>query len=244
VAREPGVAAGIEVAIATFLRVDPDLRATTLMDDGSPVEPGARLATIEGSFASILMAERTALNFAQRMSGIATQTSRYVAAVAGVDGAHCAIVDTRKTAPGLRAVDKLAVELGGGRNHRQALGDGILIKDNHIDVLRSRGMSLVDIVRQARTKARHTIRIEVEVQNNDEVAEALEGGADIIMLDNMTPVVMTQAVQQIDGRAIVEASGGITLDTIAEIAATGVDIISVGALTHSPAALDIGLDYG
>jgi nicotinate-nucleotide pyrophosphorylase (carboxylating) len=244
VARESGVAAGIEVAVATFLRVDPDLQATMLLDDGSSVESGARLAAIEGSFASILKAERTALNFAQRMSGIATQTSQYVAVVAGVEGAHCAIVDTRKTAPGLRAIDKLAVELGGGRNHRQALGDGILIKDNHIDVLRSRGMSLVEIVRQARARARHTIRVEVEVQSNDEVAEALEGGVDIIMLDNMAPEVMAEAVQQIDGRAIVEASGGITLDSIAEIAATGVDIISVGALTHSSQALDIGLDYG
>ena len=209
------------------------------MEDGTSIHPGDHLGTIQGRVASLLKAERTAVNFMQHMSGIATQTRRYVEAV---EGHPVRIVDTRKTTPGLRFLEKYAVRMGGGQNHRQNLGDGILIKDNHIDALRGDGMSLGDVVKKAIREASHTIRVEVEVENLEQLDEALDAGAGIILLDNMDVEQMTTAVQIAKGKAFTEASGGITLETVRAVAATGVDIISVGALTHSVLALDISMD--
>ncbi len=241
VAKSDGVLAGVDVALAVFRRVDPTLDACASLSDGSPLSPGDAIAAVSGSAASIMMAERTALNFTQRMSGIATATRRYVDAVAGHD---VRIVDTRKTTPGLRTLDKYAVRCGGGHNHRRNLGDGILIKDNHIQALRDHGLSLADVVRKANANAPHTVRVEVEVESVDEAREALDAGAEILLLDNMSPAEMARAVDLARGRAVTEASGGIDLDTVRDVAASGVDLISVGALTHSVRALDISLDFG
>ena len=240
VAKSDGVLAGVDVALAVFRRVDPTLDARARLSDGSPLSPGDAIAAISGSATSIMMAERTALNFAQRMSGIATATRRYVDAVAGYD---VRIVDTRKTTPGLRTLDKYAVRCGGGHNHRRNLGDGILIKDNHIQALRDDGLSLADVVRRAHANAPHTVRVEVEVESVEEAREALDAGAEILLLDNMAPTEMARAVELARGRAVTEASGGIDLDTVRDVAASGVDLISVGALTHSVRALDISLDF-
>ena len=240
-AKSDGVLAGVDVALAVFRRVDPTLDACARLPDGSPLRPGGVIAAVSGSAASIMMAERTALNFAQRMSGIATATRRYVDAVAGHD---VRIVDTRKTTPGLRTLDKYAVRCGGGHNHRRNLGDGILIKDNHIQALRDHGLTLADVVRKANANAPHTVRVEVEVESVDEAREALDAGAEILLLDNMAPPEMARAVELARGRAVTEASGGIDLDTVRDVAASGVDLISVGALTHSVRALDISLDFG
>ena len=234
-----GVLAGTDVATAVFQRVDPDLEIKTLLEDGSTLSPGDAIARVEGKAASILRGERIALNFLQRMSGIATATHRYVRAV---EGCKARIVDTRKTAPGLRYLDKYAVRMGGGYNHRLNLADGILIKDNHIQALRSQDLGLKEIIKLALSRASHTIKVEVEVETLEEVREAVEAGAHIIMLDNMTVNLMGQAIDIIDGRAVVEASGGITMDTVRGIAETGVDLISIGGLTHSTSALDISLD--
>ena len=239
VAHECGVLAGLPVAMAVFRRVDPSLRTTEQMSDGDPIEAGETAGTVSGSLASILMAERTALNFLQRMSGIATMTSKFVDAVSGTKSE---ILDTRKTAPGLRAMDKYAVAAGGGRNHRRNLGDGVLIKDNHIAALQADGEGTAKIIRIARDNSPYTLKIEIEVESVDEARAAIEGGADIVMLDNMSPSEIREAVQIARGRCLTEVSGGVTLDRVAEIAATGVDLISVGALTHSVKALDIGLD--
>ena len=225
--------------MAVFRRVDPSLRTTEQMSDGDPIEAGETAGTVSGSLASILMAERTALNFLQRMSGIATMTSKFVDAVSGTKSE---ILDTRKTAPGLRALDKYAVSAGGGRNHRRNLGDGVLIKDNHIAALQADGEGAAKIIRIARENSPYTVKIEIEVESVDEARAAIEGGADIVMLDNMSLGETREAVQIARGRCLTEVSGGVTLDQVAEIAATGVDLISVGALTHSVKALDIGLD--
>ena len=238
-AKADGVLAGTDVAMAVFQRVDPDLDARTLLQDGSSLSPGDDIARVEGAAASILRAERIALNFLQRMSGISTATQQYVRAV---EGCKTRIVDTRKTVPGLRYLDKHAVRMGGGYNHRLNLADGILIKDNHIQALRSRELGLKEIIKLALSRASHTIKVEVEVETLDEVLEAVEAGAHIIMLDNMNLDTMRQAVDIIAGRAVVEASGGITLDTVRQVAETGVDLISIGGLTHSASALDISLD--
>ena len=238
--RGPGVLAGVDVALAVCRRVDPKLVVVAKLLDGDRVEGGETVATVSGSMASILMAERTALNFIQRMSGIATMTARFVDAVKGTDAV---IVDTRKTAPGLRTLDKYAVTMGGGRNHRMNLADGVLIKDNHIAALQKEGFTLAQIIKRAKSKAPHTVRVEVEVESIAEARVAAEAGADIIMLDNMTPAQMREAVKLVKGKCIVEASGGVRLETVRQIAETGVDLISVGALTHSVEALDIGLDY-
>ena len=238
-AKADGVLAGTDVAMAVFRRVDPHLDTQTLLADGSALSPGANIARLEGAAASILRGERIALNFLQRMSGIATATHLYVRAV---EGCKARIVDTRKTVPGLRYLDKYAVRMGGGYNHRLNLADGILIKDNHIQALRSRQMELKEIIKLALSRASHTIKVEVEVETLDEVREAVEAGAHIIMLDNMTADTMRQATDIIQGRAVVEASGGITMDTVRQIAETGVDLISIGGLTHSASALDISLD--
>ena len=200
------------------------------------------LGSVEGPAASILKAERVALNFLQRMSGIASDTNRYVLEVRTVSGAKSRIVDTRKTAPGHRYLDKYAVRMGGGSNHRLNLADGILIKDNHIQALKSQEMGLNEVIQLALSSAPHTIRVEVEVETLDEVRQAVDAGAHIIMLDNMPVDMMRQAVEIIDGRAVIEASGGIDHDTVQAVAATGVDLISVGALPHSTIALDISLD--
>jgi nicotinate-nucleotide pyrophosphorylase (carboxylating) len=219
--------------------VDPDLKTQILLQDGSPLSPGDDIARLEGAAASILKAERIALNFLQRMSGISTATRQYVRAV---EGSQARIVDTRKTVPGLRYLDKHAVRMGGGYSHRLNLADGILIKDNHIQALRSREMELKDIIKLALARASHTIKVEVEVETLDEVREAVEAGAHIIMLDNMSVDTMRQAMGIVEGRAVVEASGGITMETVRQVADTGVDLISIGGLTHSASALDISLD--
>ena len=238
-AKASGVLAGGLVAAAVFRRIDPQLEISLLLDDGAPLGPGTDIASVNGSAAAILRAERTALNFLQRMSGIATATADYVCAVAGT-GAR--IVDTRKTAPGHRYLDKYSVRMGGGYNHRLNLADGILIKDNHLAARAALEEPLAAVVRRAIATASHTIRVEVEVESLEQVQEAADAGAHIIMLDNMTPELMRQAVAIVAGRAAIEASGGITLDTVRAVAETGVDLISIGGLTHSPDALDISLD--
>ena len=238
-AKEEGILAGLDVGLEAFQRFDDRVSTVALLEDGTSIRPGDHLGTIQGRVASLLKAERTAVNFMQHMSGIATQTRRYVEAV---EGHPVRIVDTRKTTPGLRFLEKYAVRMGGGQNHRQNLGDGILIKDNHIDALRGDGMSLGDVVKKAIREASHTIRVEVEVENLEQLDEALDAGAGIILLDNMDVEQMTTAVQIAKGKAFTEASGGITLETVRAVAATGVDIISVGALTHSVLALDISMD--
>ena len=238
-AKAGGVLAGGDVAMAVFQRVDLGLDARTLLADGSGLSPGDDIARVEGPAASILLAERIALNFLQRMSGIASETHRYVSAV---EGCKARIVDTRKTVPGLRYLDKYAVRMGGGHNHRLNLADGILIKDNHIQALRSRKLGLREIVQLALSRASHTIKVEVEVETLGEVREAVEAGAHIIMLDNMPVDLMRQAMDIVAGRAVVEASGNITMETVRAVAETGVDLISIGGLTHSVTALDISLD--
>lgn len=238
--KEAGILSGLDVASAAFKRVNPDLVFTEKLFDGERVQGGEVVATISGSMASILTAERTVLNFLQRMSGIATLTGLYVKAVYGT---QASIADTRKTAPGLRLLDKYSVSVGGGRNHRMNLTDGVLIKDNHIAALLGEGVSLSQAIKQARAKAPHTVKIEVEVETVRDALAATASGADIVMLDNMSPSEMRSAVDQIAGNCLVEASGNVTLENVAEVAHTGVDIISIGALTHSVRALDISLDY-
>ena len=239
VARAEGVLAGLPVAGAVFARVDPSLRLEALAEDGLPVSAGQHLARIEGAVAGMLRVERTALNFLQRMSGIATETARYVRAV---EGLPARILDTRKTLPGHRHLDKYAVRMGGGRNHRRNLSDGILIKDNHIATARAQGLSLADTVRNAVERAPMALKVEVEVESLEEAREALDGGAHILLLDNMTPDDMRQIVGMARGRALTEASGGIDLETVRAVAETGVDFISSGALTHSTRALDISME--
>ena len=238
-AKATGVLAGVDVAIAVFHRVDPTLNASAILQDGAPLCPGDDIAVVRGSAAGILRAERIALNFMQRMSGIASDTNRYVEAVQGL---NARIVDTRKTAPGHRYLDKYSVRMGGGYNHRLNLADGILIKDNHIQANAFREMGLKDVIKLALARASHTIKVEVEVESMDQVQEALEAGAHIIMLDNMSVPEMVEAMKVIGDQAIVEASGGITYDTVRAVAETGVDLISIGGLTHSVDALDISLD--
>ena len=234
-----GILAGIDVAKRVFLEVDPSLKIEVLIKDGNKVQPGDIIANISGKVASILKAERTALNFLQRLSGIATQTAQYVAETRGF---NTIITDTRKTTPGLRSLEKYAVQMGGGQNHRFHLGDGILIKDNHLAALRSMGMSLKDIVARAKQNAPKGLKVEVEVTTAEEALEAADAGADIIMLDNMSPDGMRCVVNSITSRVKTEASGGITLDNVRQVAMAGVNIISIGALTHSPKALDISLE--
>jgi len=238
-AKAVGVLAGVDVAMAVFQRVDPTLEVRAILEDGAPLFPGDDIAVVRGSAAGILRAERIALNFMQRMSGIASDTNRYVQAV---DGLNVRIVDTRKTVPGHRYLDKYSVRMGGGYNHRLNLADGILIKDNHIQANRFREMGLKDVIKLALARASHTIKVEVEVETMEQVEEALEAGAHIIMLDNMSVPEMAAAMKVIGDRAIVEASGGITYDTVRAVAETGVDLISIGGLTHSVDALDISLD--
>ena len=238
-AKASGILAGAGVALAVFQRVDSSLDTEALLSDGAELIPGTDIARVVGSAASILRAERISLNFLQRMSGIASDTHRYVQAIRGL-GAR--IVDTRKTAPGHRYLDKYAVRMGGGHNHRLNLADGILVKDNHIQALRSRELGLAEVIELALSRASHSIKVEVEVETLEQVRVAVAAGAHIIMLDNMPVDTMRQAMEIVSGRAVVEASGGIDLETVRAVAETGVDLISVGALTHSAKALDISLD--
>ena len=237
--KAPGVLAGMEVAALVFHRVDPGAELEVLVRDGAAVQPGTVTGVVKGRVASLLQAERTALNLLTRLSGIATETSRYVQAVAGTG---CTIVDTRKTAPGLRSLDKYAVRVGGGRNHRYHLGDGILIKDNHLQALKLQGLSLAQGIARLRAGAHHLLKIEVEVKGLGEARQAVAAGAEAIMLDNMGLEEMARVVRKFKGKVLIEASGGINLSNVRQVAETGVDLISVGALTHSPRALDISLE--
>ncbi len=238
IARQKLVLAGMEVARRVFRRLDPGAELADGLADGQEAEAGQVLARVSGKMQALLQAERTALNFLQRLSGIATLTRRYVEALKASGNASVRLVDTRKTTPGWRALEKYAVRTGGGSNHRMGLFDGILIKDNHIAACGT----IAAAVAKARRGAGHLIKIEVEAEDLDQVRQALEAGADVIMLDNMTPEQIGKAVDMIAGRALVEASGGVTLESLAEIAATGVDIISCGALTHSARAVDISME--
>ena len=239
VAKSPGVLAGVEVALEVFRLVDPSLQCRALTEDGAPIHDGQPLAVVQGKLDSILRAERTALNFIQRLSGIATATQTYVAAIADLPAT---LVDTRKTVPGWRHLDKYAVRMGGGTNHRMSLADGVLIKDNHIAAMDAWDGGLAELVRRARAQTPAGTKVEVEVESLEQVQEALHAGADILMLDNMDLDTIRQAVALCRGSARTEASGGVTLETVRAISATGVDLISTGSITHSVIALDIGLD--
>lgn len=234
-ARKPGVIAGLNVAAAAFRHLDPTTRFDVFVPDGERVEADKIIARVSGNARTLLTAERVALNFLGRMSGIATLTRRYVDAISGT---RAEIIDTRKTTPGLRAFEKYAVRAGGGMNHRIGLFDAVLIKDNHIAVAGGIGPAI------AATRARvgHMVKIEVEVDTLDQLREALNHRIDAVLLDNMSPGQLAEAVRLVAGRVITEASGGVNLDTVRSIAEAGVDLISVGALTHSAAVLDIGLD--
>ena len=234
VAKDDFVIAGIDVFAETFQLLDKSIKVNKLIDDGYRAKRGDIIAEVLGSLSNILKAERVALNLFQRMSGIATLTAIYVKAVRG---SKAKILDTRKTMPGLRVLDKMAVRIGGGCNHRTGLYDGVLIKDNHIEA--SGGITAA--VKAQRKRLPHTLKIEVETKNIKEVKEALNCGVDIIMLDNMTVPAMKKAVDYVAGRAILEASGNVNLQSVSEIAATGVDLISIGELTHSVQAADISL---
>jgi nicotinate-nucleotide pyrophosphorylase (carboxylating) len=238
-AKQNGVIAGVEVGLAVFREVDLDVAWFASLDDGTRVEAGQHIVTIKGRLASILRAERTALNFVQRMSGIATATRAYVDEIAGT---NAALIDTRKTLPGLRLLDKYSVRMGGGRNHRMSLADGVLIKDNHIAAAATIRETIADLVARARATAPHTVRIEVECDTLEQVRQSVEAGADIVMLDNMSIEIMREAVSMCAGRVLTEASGGVTLAAVRTIAETGVDFVSAGAITHSVQALDISLD--
>lgn len=238
--RSEGVIAGLEVAAMVFAVADPSLHFAALITDGDTVVSGQELGAVSGAARSLLRAERVALNFLQRLSGIASLTSRYVDAVRGTSAR---VVDTRKTTPGLRALEKYAVRAGGGFNHRRDLGGAMMIKDNHLAVIGAIGLTLDEAIARARQTLPHILKIEIEVDRLDQIPEALAARPDIVLLDNMSTADLKRAVALIDGRALTEASGGVNLGTISEIAATGVDLISVGALTHSAPALDIGLDF-
>lgn len=232
VPRTDGVLAGRRCATEAFAQVDASVRVTWIIDDGDEVRASEPIGRVEGPLEAILTGERTALNFLGHLSGIATETHRYVRAAKG----RARIRDTRKTTPGLRALEKAAVRAGGGVNHRGNLGDGILVKDNHLA-----GLTIADAVRRA--KLRWPGRgVEVECDNRDQVQEAVEAGAEIVLLDNMSPEQVIECVRLVGGRALVEVSGGVTIDTVGAYADTGADLIAIGAITHSAPVLDIGLD--
>ncbi|HWK38979.1 MAG TPA: carboxylating nicotinate-nucleotide diphosphorylase [Hyphomicrobium sp.] len=235
-ARKAGTIAGVQLAKAAFKTLDPFVAFEAVVGDGGKVEAGAVIARVSGDARALLTAERTALNFLGHMSGIATLTARYVEAVAGT---NARIIDTRKTTPGLRALEKFAVRCGGGVNHRFGLFDAVLIKDNHIEAAGGIGPAL----ERARRHAGHMVKVEIEVTSLDELDDALKLAPDAVLLDNMSPDLLKAAVAEVAGRVITEASGGVTLETVRAIAETGVDLISVGALTHSAPVLDIGLDF-
>ena len=238
-AREPGVFSGGAVFAAAFTLTDPSIIVQMLVADGEAFEAGATLATVSGPARALLTAERIGLNFVQRMSGIATLTARYVAEVAHTG---VRIADTRKTTPGLRAFERHAVVSGGGHNHRFSLSDAVMAKDNHLAVLTRSGVSVTDALRGAIARLPHTTHVEVEVDRLEQIEAVLAARIGTIMLDNFTPEDLVLGVAQVAGRATVEASGGVNLGTVRAIAETGVDVISVGALTHSAPSLDLGLD--
>ncbi len=238
-AKQHGVVCGLDVVRETFAQMSRDLALDVRAPDGAHVEPGDVVAEVVGPLAAMLSGERVALNLLQRMSGTATMTRAFVERAA--EGGAAEITDTRKTTPGLRELERYAVRVGGARNHRDTLADGILIKDNHLEAGAQRGLSLAQLVAEARRAAPHTQRIEVEVVDAAVARAAVDAGVDAILLDNMTPAEMAAVAAEIGDRVILEASGGITLDTVREVAATGVHLISVGALTHSAPALDISL---
>ncbi|MCS7222144.1 MAG: carboxylating nicotinate-nucleotide diphosphorylase [Anaerolineae bacterium] len=238
-AREAGVVAGLPVFAEAFRQLSSSISVSFCVCDGTRVGPGQVLAEVTGEARAILMGERVALNLLQHLSGIATTTAQYVAAL---EGLPTRILDTRKTTPGLRMLEKYAVRIGGGLNHRYCLADAVLIKDNHLAILAAQGIGLSEAVRRARAAVSPMVRIEVEVENAEDAVRAAEAGADIVMLDNMSLAEMRRAVEAIGGRALVEASGNVTLETVRQVAETGVDYISVGALTRSRKGLDIGLD--
>ncbi|MFC6354997.1 carboxylating nicotinate-nucleotide diphosphorylase [Luethyella okanaganae] len=239
VAREPGVFSGGVVFRAAFALTDDTIDVSAVAADGARFDAGAVLAEVSGSARGILQAERVALNLVQRMSGIASLTAAYVAETVGT---RARIVDTRKTTPGLRAFERQAVLDGGGHNHRFSLSDAVMAKDNHLAVLTAGGLSVTEALLGVRAQLSHTTHLEVEVDRLDQIEPVLAAGVDTIMLDNFTQHDLREGVAIVAGRAIVEASGGVTLDTVRAIAATGVDVISVGALTHSVRSLDLGLD--
>ena len=234
IAKDDFVIAGIDVFAETFQLLDRSIKVKKLMDDGCRAKKGDVIAEVVGSLFNIIQAERVALNLFQRMSGIATLTAKYVETVRGT---NAKIIDTRKTMPGLRVLDKMAVRIGGGCNHRTGLYDGVIIKDNHIEA----AGGITSAVKAQRKHLPHTLKIEVETKNMQEVKEALKCGVDIIMLDNMSVPAMKKAVDFVVGRAILEASGNVSLQNVSEIAATGVDLISIGELTHSVRTADISL---
>ena len=234
IAKADGVLCGIEIALRVFTLLQSDVTYEIFIKDGEKVKSGDIIATITGRTKTLLKGERTALNLLQHMSGIATQTAHCVELI---QGTKASIADTRKTLPNLRPIQKYAVTVGGGKNHRYNLSDCAMLKDNHIDA----GGGITNAVNTLRGKLGHTVKIEVEVRNLDELNEALTVGADIIMLDNMSPEMMTQAVKIAGGKALLEASGGITAETIRKVAESGVDIISIGAITHSVKAFDISM---
>jgi nicotinate-nucleotide pyrophosphorylase (carboxylating) len=236
VTRAPGIVAGLDLAILAFRLIEPAIAITIFRPDGARVEAGATIAVLKGPAQAVLTAERTALNFLCRLSGIATATAAMVESIAGT---QARIVCTRKTTPGLRAIEKYAVRAGGGANHRFGLDDAMLIKDNHVAIAGGIGPALS----RARERAGHLVRIELEVDSLAQLEEALAVGVDAVLLDNFSIDLLRRGVGMVGGRAITEASGGITPETAREIAATGVDLLSVGWLTHSAAILDIGLDY-
>lgn len=235
-AKEDGMLAGIDVASRVFLKIDPHIVFAKHKEDGQEICAGETLAQIQGPSLSLLKGERTALNFLQRMSGIATLTRKFVKAI---EGTHTQILDTRKTTPSLRGLEKYAVKMGGGINHRLNLSEMVMIKDNHIRIVGS----ISEAVKRARDKVGSRIKIEVETTTLNEVKEAMRAGADMIMLDNMSPERIAEAVNWVDGRVPLEASGNVTLEMLKEIASTGVDYISVGSLTHSYRSLDISLEF-
>ena len=236
IVRKPGVIAGLDLAAASFKSLDPDVRFTRIVEDGSKVEAGATIARIAGKTRALLTGERTALNFFGRLSGIATLTAGYVAAV---EGTHAKIVETRKTTPGLRALEKYAVRCGGGTNHRFGLYDAVLVKDNHI----AAAGGLAEALNAVRTAVGHLVKIEVEVDTLDQLEKVLRLPIDAVLLDNMDAGTLKRAIALVKGRVITEASGGVTLESVREIAKTGVDLISVGALTHSARSLDSSLEW-
>ena len=238
--RSDGVVCGLQVLEAVFRAIDEDVRVEHLVPEGAHVNRGTTVAVVRGSARSILKGERVALNFIQRMGAIATATAKYVAAVGGLP-VH--VIDTRKTTPGLRLLERHAVRVGGGRNHRFNLSDGVLVKDNHLVALRNQGIGTVQALRMLRDRIPHMVRIEVEVDHIDQIPDMLEAGVDAILFDNFTPEQVRQAVRLIDGRAITEVSGGVRLETVRAYAEAGADLVSSGALTHSTPALDIGIDF-